>query len=488
MMQAIIATVAILVGFLLGYFIRSNAAKSEKALLEQQNQKAAGELGVARTELSRMQPFVSACAAAESLVTERQNSINTLTAERDAARNELQSAANTARDQTARISELEALLSEERRKTDKKITLLDKAKEALSNQFEALAGRILDQKSQSFSEGSQKEIGTLLNPLRTQIEEFRKKVEEAQTDSKTGVTRLETLVQTLNSLNQQISTDARNLTTALRGSAKAQGDWGEFILRDLLEKAGLHEGEQYSFQKSFSGVEDADGERTKSVRTDVILFLPGGRNLVIDSKVSLTAYTDWVSATGDEMHETALRAHLASVRGHISGLAKAGYHRLPGVETPDFVVMFVPVEPAFLLALQNDATLWADAYRQGILLVGPTTLLYVIRIVNVLWQQEAQARNVREVMSRGAELYDKFVGFLSDMETIGENLRKTDQSYEKAINKLGRGRGNLIRQVEMLKQLGVATNKTIPKPLLNRAELEEPLALAPSAVPDEDGQ
>src|SRR5579859_640716 len=237
-------------------------------------------------------------------------------------------------------------------------------------------------------------------------------------------------------MNQQLSDEARNLTTALRGSAKAQGDWGEFILRDLLDKAGLREGEQYTFQQSFSGVESETGDRSRSVRTDVVIFLPGGRNLVIDSKVSLTAYTECVGASDDDARKSALKAHLVSMRGHIAGLAKAGYDKLPGIEAPDFTVMFVPVEPAFLMALQADCDLWADAYKQNILLVGPTTLLYVIRIINVLWQQERQARNVREIMDRGTKLYEKFAGFVTDMDVIGDSLKKADQNYTSAMKKL----------------------------------------------------
>jgi len=250
----------------------------------------------------------------------------------------------------------------------------------------------------------------------------------------------------------------------------------------------LREGEQYLFQQIFSGIENESGDRARSLRTDVILFLPGGRNLVIDSKVSLNAYTDCVNAGDDDARRAALKAHLASVRGHIAGLAKAGYHNLPGIEVPDFVVMFVPVEPALLMALQSDGKLWADAYKLGILLVGPTTLLYVIRIINVLWQQERQARNVREVMERGSELYEKFVGFVTDMEIIGDNIRKTDQSYSNAMKKLADGRGNLIRQVEMLKKLGLRTNKSIPKNLLDRADVDQAeLALTPESGLAEGG-
>ena len=252
--------------------------------------------------------------------------------------------------------------------------------------------------------------------------------------------------------------------------------------RDLLEKAGLREGEQYSFQQSFSGFESDNGGRATTARTDVIVFLPGGRNLVIDSKVSLTAYTDYVNAAEEDGTQAALKQHLASVRAHVTGLAKAGYHRLPGLETPDFVVMFIPVEPAFLMALQNDASLWADAYQQGILLVGPTTLLYIIRIVNVLWQQERRPATCKDVMDRGAKLYEKFVGFVNDIEEIGKSLRDANRSYEDAHKKLSSGDGNLIRQVEMLRQLGVKPRKPLPPRLVEEAEPgDSGLALAAEA-------
>ncbi len=482
MQVAAAAVIALLAGILLGYWMRARAANSEKSLLDQRARETAAALDAARSQLTSVQAESAARAGFESLAAERAGAIGRLTAERDAARRDLETSHSIARDQAARISQLEADLNNERQNMAEKIALLESAKQAFAHQFEALAANILEQKSKTFSEGSQKELGNLLSPLKTQIEDFRKRVEEAQSDSKTGVTKLETLIGTLNGLNQQLSTDARNLTTALRGSAKAQGDWGEFILRDLLDKAGLREGEQYSFQQSFAGVEGESGERSRSVRTDVIVSLPGGRSLVIDSKVSLTAYTDCVNAAADDERKAALKLHLASVRGHIANLAKAGYHRLPELEAPDFVVMFIPVEPAFLMALQSDGELWADAYKQGILLVGPTTLLYVIRIVNVLWQQERQARNVRDVMERGSRLYEKFAGFVTDMDAIGDSLRRTDLSYQSAMNKLSEGSGNLIKQVELLKKLGIRTTKSIPKNLLDRANVDqEELALAAEA-------
>lgn len=473
-MQSLIAGIAAaLAGILVGFWLRGSSARGEKDSLEQRNRELNEALSAARAALAQTQAESAARAGFEPLAAEREKTIERIAAERDSARKELQQKAETERNQVARISQLEAQLKSERENAAEKIALLDAARKSLSDQFQIVAAEILEQKSKSFSEASQKELQPLLAPLREQIKEFREKVEQAQSDSKTGVTRLETLIGALGGLNQQLTEEARNLTTALRGSAKAQGDWGEFILRDLLEKAGLREGEQYSFQQNFSGIEAGDGNKTKSARTDVIVFLPGGRNLVIDSKVSLTAYTDYVNAGDDKLRESALKQHLASVRGHISGLTKAGYDRLPGMETPDFVVMFIPVEPAFLVALQNDAALWADAYHQGILLVGPTTLLYIIRIVNVLWQQETQARNVKEVMDRGAKLYEKFVGFVNDIEEIGKSLREASQSYEEARKKLSAGDGNLIRQVEMLRQLGVKPRKPLPARLIAGAGVEE---------------
>ena len=482
MVALIIAAAAALAGIVLGFWLKGTSEKAEKAQLENRCAEQGRDLAAVRADLVKAQTDAAARAGFEALAAERNRTIEQLNAEQEKLRSAMQGNAQTERDLSARVKELEAELRNERQNMAEKLALLESAKKTLADQFQALAADILEKKSQSFSEGSQKEIGTLLDPLKAQIKEFREKVEQAQSDSKTGVTKLETLIGALNGLNQQLSEDARNLTTALRGSAKVQGDWGEFILRDLLEKAGLREGEQYSFQQSFTGLEGEDGGRTRTARTDVLLFLPGGRNLVIDSKVSLTAYTDYVSAATDAARALAMKQHLGSVRGHVAGLSKAGYHHLPNLETPDFVVMFVPVEPAFLMALQNDAALWADAYQQGILLVGPTTLLYIIRIVNVLWQQETQARNVKEVMDRGAKLYEKFAGFVSDMEEIGKCLRNATDCYQDAHRKLSVGDGNLIRQVEMLRQLGVKPRKAIPARLLEAAEVEEPtLALAAEA-------
>ena len=273
------------------------------------------------------------------------------------------------------------------------------------------------------------------------------------------------------------------------GSSKAQGDWGEFILRDLLDKAGLREGEQYRFQESFSAAIDEDGARGKPSRTDVIINLPGGRHLVVDSKVSLNAYTDYANAVAEDTRKIALKQHLASVRTHFDGLARRSYHKLSGLESPDFVVMFIPVEPAFLLAMQEAGDLWREAYERNVLLVGPTTLLFVIRIVDDLWQREQQARSIADIVDRGTKLYDKFVNFVGDLEAVGDALSKADKSYEGAMKKLSSGPGNLVKQVELLKKSGIRTSKQLPVKLLDAAGLdaEEQIGLSLAASGEENG-
>lgn len=487
-MQALIAVIAALVGIAAGYWLRSVAARGEKAAaasdraqLAQRNAELAADLAGVRAEIASLREVAEKRAGFESLCAERQGIIDRLTEEKGQTAAAMLAKTEAERQLTAKISTLEAELKAERQGIAEKVVLLDSARQSLANQFEALAAEILEKKAKLFAETSQKDLGTLLTPLATQLKEFRERVEKAQTESTTGVTKLETLIGTLGAMNQQLTEEARNLTTALRGSSKTQGDWGELIVRNLLEKAGLREGEQFRVQETFDGVAGDGDDRQRKARPDVIVNLPGGRHLIIDSKVSLNAYADSVNAESEEERKAAMKRHLASVRAHVDGLAARSYHKLSALDSPDFVVMFVPIEPAFLSALHEDESLWRYAYEKEVLLVGPTTLLFVIRIVDNLWQQEMQARNVQDVMDRGAALYEKFVNFVSDLEAVGTNLRKADQSYAGAMKKLSEGPGNLVRQVEMLKQLGVRSSKSIPKSLLDNAGVDEPLALAASA-------
>ncbi|MGP8251625.1 MAG: DNA recombination protein RmuC [Terracidiphilus sp.] len=484
-LQALIGGVGVLVGILAGILIRGSLAKSEKDGLIQRNEELANALTQAGNALSESMAVAAKRAGFESLAEERDKRIGELATEYDALRKDLQYKTDAENLAKTRVAELETELRNERENVAEKIKLLDQAKQTLANQFQTLAADILDQKSKTLSEGSQKEIGSLLTPLREQLAEFRTRVEKVQTDSTAGVVELKTLIGAMGNLNQALTEEAHNLATALRRDTKAQGNWGETILRNILDKSGLQEGLHYSFQQSFTEM-NADGEPVQRRQTDVVVKLPGGRHLVIDSKVSLNAYNDSVNAADEKDRVEAIKRHLVSVRNHFTELAGRNYHALDGIESPDFVVMFVPIEPAFLLALQNDESLWHDAYSKGVLLSGPTTVLFVIRIVADLWRQEMQAQNVEKVMKRGAELYDKFVGFVVNLEAVGDAILKARNAYDEASRQLSTGPGNLVRQVEMLRELGVApkTKKQMPQGLLEAsgveaAEPEEPtLALA----------
>ena len=476
-MQTLIAgLVAAFVGILVGFWLRSTSAKAETAQAEQRNaqrnQELSSELTLVRRELTQAQADSVAHAGFESLAAERERNVRQLATERDDLQKILDAKSMVEQGHASTISRLETELKNERESSQEKLKLLTEARVELTHQFEALAGKILDEKSTKFTEQNKTNLDQLLNPLRTQITEFRGKVEQAQQESLEGRVEFRTKLESLEKLNQQLSAEAHNLTTALRGSSKTQGDWGEFILRDLLEKAGLREGEQYLFQETFAAVEDENGARGKASRTDVIVNLPGGRHLVVDSKVSLNAYTDYCNAVAEDLRKSSLKQHLISVRTHLDGLSKRNYHKLSGLDSPDFVVMFIPIEPAFLLAMQEGGDLWREAYERNVLLVGPTTLLFVIRIVDNLWQQAQQARSVADIVDRGTKLYEKFVNFVSDLTKVGDSLRVADTSYQNAISKLSTGSGNLIRQTEMLKKAGIRTNKQLPVKLLDAAGLD----------------
>ncbi len=501
-MQGLLPVIAALVGTVLGVAIHfvfrkmtdqrdREALDAEKTQLSQRISGLAAELAAARTETAQARELAERRAGAESLAAERERMIGVLNAdrekivgnlveERDRALAELRLKSENERRMLGEVSQLRADLLNEKKNLSEKLSILESAKKTLTEQFQTLATEIVEQKSKVFTDANRKDLNNLLVPLREQISEFRKKVEEAQNDSRDGVHTLQNLIGSLNGLNEQLAEETRNLSTALRGSAKGQGDWGELIVRNLLEKAGLREGEHFRVQELSDGA-FSNGDRRRQ-RPDILLNLPGKRNLLIDSKVPLAAWSDWVDATTEEQRRQAMKHHLASVRAHVEGLAARAY---PGQEADgplEFVVMFVPIEPAFLAALHQDETLWRDAYDKPILLVGPTTLLFVIRIVDSLWQQDVQARSVQDVMDRGAALYDKFAGFVADLEILGANLRKVDQCYAGAMKKLSEGPGNLVRQVEMLRQLGVKPGKSLPRSVLAGADLDdETLSLAAEA-------
>jgi DNA recombination protein RmuC len=364
----------------------------------------------------------------------------------------------------AQVSELTAKFDAEKNTSQEKLEVLTGARKELSDQFEALANRILEEKSKKFTDQNETNLGNLLKPLKEKFGEFQTKVESLEKDGITGRTELRGQIEQLRTLNERLSLDATNLVSALRGSSKTQGDWGEFVLESILESSGLRKGFEYRVQESFTR------EDRSRARLDVILDLPEGRHLVLDSKVSLNDYNDACSAADDLLREAALGRHLGAVRAHIRELSQRNYHALYSLNSLDFVIMFVPIEPAFIAAIGRDNKLWQEAWDKSVLLVSPSTLLFVLRTVAQLWRQEQQTKNVQEIVKKGGELYDKLAAFAQDLTAVGTSLEKARESYDEAYKKLAQGRGNAIRQAEMLKRLGVKPTKSLPAKLLDLAE------------------
>lgn len=370
------------------------------------------------------------------------------------------------------LAEVQTRMIGERQSAEEKLVLLNEAKVQLGDQFKNLANEILEEKTKRFTEQNQTNLGILLNPLSEKIKEFQTKVEDVYVKENKDRSALGEQVRQLMALNIKLSDDAHNLTRALKGSNKTQGTWGELILEKVLEASGLRKGDEYEVQESH---EREDGTRAQP---DVVIRLPEGRHLVVDAKVSLNAYDDHVNAEEDADREGALKRHLDSVRTHIKGLSSKNYQDIYALKSLDFVLMFVPVEPAFMLAVTHDRELFMEAWKKNVLLVSPSTLLFVVRTVAHLWRQEQQSRNAQEIARRGGELYDKLVGFVVDLDKVGERIRQAKESYDSAHGKLAAGKGNVIRQAEMLKELGVKPSKALASELIEIA-FEVPLVLLP---------
>lgn len=354
-------------------------------------------------------------------------------------------------------------LETERQQAAEKLQLLNEARQSLSDQFKALANDILEEKARKFTEQNQTNLGQLLDPLKSKLTEFQSKVEDVYVKETKDRSALGEQVRQLMALNQSLSTDAKNLTLALKGSNKAQGNYGELVLERVLESSGLRKGEEYEIQASHTR---EDGSRAQP---DVVIRLPENRNLVVDSKISLVAYDESVSAECDDDRAAAIARHIASVRAHIKGLSEKNYHSLYQLKSLDFVLMFIPIEPAFMVAITHDRDLFMEAWNRNVLLVSPSTLMFVVRTVAHLWRQEAQSRNAQEIAKRGAELYDRLQAFVGDLEKVGDRLRQAQESFNDARDKLSKNRGNVIRQAEMLKRLGVKPTKSLPMSLVETA-------------------
>jgi len=366
----------------------------------------------------------------------------------------------------AQAASLGAELREQQDSHQQRLNDLQGSRDELRAQFAEMAGKIFDEREARFAENSQQRLGQLLDPLKERIQSFEKRVEESYQQEARERFSLGKELERLQQLNLRLSDEATNLTRALKGQ-KTQGNWGELILERVLEHAGLEKGREYQTQVSLKG---PDGER---FQPDVLILLPGDKQVVVDSKVSLTAYQQYVGAADELIGQTALKQHVLSLRNHVKGLSDKDYKRLEGLHSLDFVLLFVPIEAAFSAALQAEPNLFQEAFDRNIVIVSPTTLLATLRVIDSLWKQERQSQNAREIAERAGWLYDKFVLFIQDLDEVGNRLQQLDKAYAAARNKLTEGRGNLISRSEQLKLLGARASKSLPAELLERAMTDE---------------
>lgn len=371
---------------------------------------------------------------------------------------------------------LDALWHQERTAQAEKLALLNEARETLGNQFKNLANEILEEKSKRFAEQNQHSLGLLLNPLHERMQGFSQLVQNTYEKEAKERTTLEAELKRLQQLNTQLHTDAKALTQALTGSQnKNQGNWGEMILEKVLENSGLAKGREYQVQAA--SVRTDEHGHSRRLQPDVLVNLPDNKQIIIDAKVSLTAYVRYTQAVDAAVAERELAAHVQSVRQHIKGLASKQYSDIEGLNTLDFVFLFIPVEPAYLLALQQDNGLFDDCFSKRIMLVGPSTLLATLRTVANIWRNEHQNQNALAIAKEGGHLYDKFAGFVTTLESVGKNIEQAQNQYQTAMKQLATGNGNLLKRAEKLRLLGVKTSKAMPKDFQAQAEAETALRL-----------
>ena len=362
-------------------------------------------------------------------------------------------------------AKLQTTLDEQRQQAEEKLKLLKEAKEVMQADFKNLANEIFAAKQKEFKEQSKEQLSGALDPLKEKIQSFEKKVEEARLEDSKGRASLEIELKNLMNLNNKMSKEAINLTNALKGESKTQGDWGEVTLERVLEMSGLTEPREYETQKSHQ----QDGRR---LQPDVIVHLPEDKDVIIDAKVSLTAYERFCSAEDEKERDDALKQHVESLRRHIKQLADKDYQNIESLHTPDFVLLFVPIEAAFSVAVTKDGNIFADAFARKIVIVAPTTLLATLRIIQNIWRYEDQNQNAQEIANRAGALYDKFVGFAEDLEDVGKKIDNAKSSWESARNKLTSGRGNLVKRADDMRALGIKTSKSLPDKLVGDAGIE----------------
>lgn len=357
--------------------------------------------------------------------------------------------------QNATITELKTRLEETRSSAYEKQSILEQSEQRLTTQFENLANRIFEQSGKRIEQQNKQSLDYLLSPLKEQLEGFKKQVQDSFGQEAKERHTLTHEIRNLQQLNEQMTKEANNLTNALKGNNKTQGNWGEFILSQILDNSGLREGYEYDTQVNLTN------ENNLRLQPDVIVHLPQGGDVVIDSKVTLVAYERYFNSDDDTIKSKSMTEHLAAVRNHLKQLSQKDYHKLNGINSLDYILMFIPVEPAFLSAIDHDPALINDALKNNIMIVSPTTLLVALRTIHNLWRYEYQNRNAELIADKASKLYDKVRGFIEDMENLGNCLDKAQQTYQNSLNKLSKGRGNIIGQIERFREMGIEVKKPI---------------------------
>ena len=428
--------IALAIGVFIGKIIFSGKSNSEKALLEEK----------IKSQLYQVE--------------QSENQFQKVVLERDAIRNEKEAIVIQL---TKRAADFENLLNRNKEQKEE----VEKLQEKFTKEFENLANKILDEKSSKFTEQNKENMKNILSPLQEKIQLFEKKVDDTHKESIDYHAALRQQIIGLSEMNAQMSKETLNLTKALKGDSKMQGNWGELVLERVLEKSGLEKDREYYVQQSHT---TSDGSR---VFPDVVINLPDGKKMIVDSKVSLTAYEKYINEEDENLKIGWLKEHVSSVKRHVEQLGEKNYHELYQMESPDFVLLFIPIETAFALASNEDITLYNKAFEKNIVIVTPSTLLATLRTIDSMWTNQKQQENAFEIARQAGALYDKFQGLMEDLIKIGKRIDESKSEYGFAMNKLFEGKGNLITSVEKLKKMGAKAKKSLPENVIKKAEFDE---------------
>ncbi|MUU78257.1 DNA recombination protein RmuC [Winogradskyella endarachnes] len=446
------------IGALIGLKFAQLKSKSDKSTLEERNANLQQQFNefkqLSEAENKKQdQYFNQQLQALKENITKTESERENIRKEKDFLSTEL----------SRRNTELENL----QQQNLKRDAELEQQQIQLRKDFELMASKILEEKSEKFTLQNKENIKSILNPLEEKIKTFEKKVDDTQKESISMHSALKEQLLGLKDLNQQMTKEATNLTRALKGDSKMQGNWGELVLERVLEKSGLEKDREYFVQQSFTL---DDGSR---VLPDVVLNLPGNKKMIIDSKVSLTDYERLVNADDEQDKATYLKAHVNSIKRHVDQLSDKNYQDLYDIESPDFVLLFIPIEPAFAIVVNEDNSIYNKAFEKNIVIVTPSTLLATLRTIDSMWNNEKQQQNAIEIARQAGALYDKFEGLVKDLTGVGKKIDAAKSDYSSAMNKLVDGRGNLITSVEKLKKMGAKAKKALPEAILKRAEEED---------------